>query len=249
MNYSDVLLIAHRGAAYDAPENTLASVELAWQRKAEAVEIDVQLSKDGHIVVIHDTNTKKLAGRNRLVRNQTLAQLKQLDFGRHKGTKWIGEQIPTFEEVLETVPKGKSLVVEIKCGLEILPKLREIIKKSNLKPTQMPFIGFGIKTMTELKKCLPEYPFFFLYDIKKNAKMKWTPSVKKMVSAAKRAGVDGLDVSACEAVDKQFVKQVKGAGLKLYVYTVNEPREAKRLIFAGVDGITTDRPRWIREKL
>ena len=73
-----VEIIAHRGASHDAPENTLESVKLGWVQGADAVEVDVYLSKDGHIVVHHDSDTKKLAGVDRKVVDQTLAELRQL---------------------------------------------------------------------------------------------------------------------------------------------------------------------------
>ena len=96
------LIIAHRGESYDAPENTLAAINLAWQRNADAVEIDIQLSADNQIVVIHDLNTKRIGNRNKKVKKQTLAELKELEAGKHKGEKWKDEKIPTLSEVLET---------------------------------------------------------------------------------------------------------------------------------------------------
>jgi len=99
-----VEIIAHRGASHDAPENTLAAVNLAWQQNADAVEIDVHLSRDGQIVVIHDENTRKTAGLNKNVSEQTLAELRRLDVGRWKGRQWAGEKIPVLAEVLGALP-------------------------------------------------------------------------------------------------------------------------------------------------
>src|SRR5262245_65624278 len=96
-------IIAHRGASHDAPENTLAAVRLAWEQGADAVEVDVQLSKDGKLVVIHDDNTKRSGGFARKVRAQTLDELRRLDVGRWKGKRWAGEKIPTLDVVLEAV--------------------------------------------------------------------------------------------------------------------------------------------------
>src|SRR5438034_6344625 len=107
-------IIAHRGASHDAPENTLAAVHLAWQQNADAVEIDVHLSKDGKLVVIHDATTKRTCGVSHKVRELTLAELKSLDAGKWKGRQWVGETIPTLDEVLDIVPKGRGLVIEMK---------------------------------------------------------------------------------------------------------------------------------------
>ncbi len=97
-----LLIIAHRGESYDAPENTLASINLAWQRDADAVEIDVRLSKDNKVVVFHDKTTRRLGGRNESVKNQTLEELKELDVGSWKSEKYKNEKIPTLTEVLAT---------------------------------------------------------------------------------------------------------------------------------------------------
>ncbi|MCP4665664.1 MAG: glycerophosphodiester phosphodiesterase [Deltaproteobacteria bacterium] len=247
---SDVLLIAHRGESHDAPENTLASVKLAWERNADAVEIDVQQSKDGEIVVIHDSNTWRTGGVKREVRDQTLEELRILDMGKHKGDHWALERIPTFREVLETVPRGKRLFVEIKCGPEIIPELKTILEKALLFPDQVTFIGLELTTMSALKKHFPGHEVCWVCDMERDAeKDAWEPGVDEMVAKALETGIDGLDVFACEAVDKSFVRKVKASGMKLYVWTVNDPAEARRLCEAGVDGITTDRPHWLRTKL
>src|SRR3954468_1570566 len=149
-------IIGHRGASFDAPENTLAAVQLAWQQGADAVEVDVHLSSDGKIVVIHDPNTRKLAGVNRKVARQTLAELRALDVGRRKGRAWVGEKIPTLEEVLATVPRGKRLFIEIKCGPEIVPELAPVLHRSGCPPEQLVFIGFSFPTMRWLKREFPE---------------------------------------------------------------------------------------------
>ena len=85
-----VEIIAHRGASYDAPENTLAAITLAWKRNADAVEIDVYLSRDKKIVVIHDQDTARTTGHHGLVHEQTWAQLRMLDAGAWKAPKWKG---------------------------------------------------------------------------------------------------------------------------------------------------------------
>src|SRR5256886_17013132 len=87
-----VEIIAHRGASHDAPENTLAAIRLAWQQQADAVEVDVQLSKDGKLVVIHDDNTKRSGRFARKVNALTLDELRKLDVGRWKGNRWAGEK-------------------------------------------------------------------------------------------------------------------------------------------------------------
>src|SRR5947207_13003675 len=99
-------IIAHRGASHDAPENTLAAVSLAWRQKAEAVEVDVRLSKDGKLAVIHDNNTRRTCKANGRSGEQTLAELRSLEVGRWKGRSWVRERISVMEEVLATITEG-----------------------------------------------------------------------------------------------------------------------------------------------
>ena len=121
------LIIAHRGESYDAPENTLASINLAWERGAEAVEIDVHLSKDNQVVVIHDPNTLRVSGIKKKIKNSTVADLKKLDVGSWKSAEFKNEKIPTLKEVLATVPQSKKLIIEIKSEFKILIFLRDFI--------------------------------------------------------------------------------------------------------------------------
>src|SRR5262245_24153707 len=98
-------IIAHRGASHDAPENTVASFQEAWRQKADSAELDIQLTKDGRIVVLHDSTTKRTTGTDLKVSEQTLAELRKLDAGSWKGEKFKGEKLPTLAEMLATAPK------------------------------------------------------------------------------------------------------------------------------------------------
>src|SRR3990170_1836584 len=114
------LIIAHRGASADAPENTLSAFRLAWEQEADGIEGDFRLSSDGRIVCIHDEDTSLVAGVPHTVRDTPLAVLQSLDVGAWKGESWRGERIATLEEVLAVVPKRKQVVVELKAGPEII---------------------------------------------------------------------------------------------------------------------------------
>src|SRR5262245_6414264 len=138
-----VEIIAHRGASHDAPENTVAAIKLAWEQNADGSEFDVYLSKGGRVVVIHDKDTQRTAGVKKLVADCTLAELRALDVGKWKDPKYAGEKIPTLEEMLATVPAGKKVFVEVKCGPEIVPGMIRVLKASRLKPEQTPVISFN----------------------------------------------------------------------------------------------------------
>ena len=102
------LIIAHRGASADAPENTLAAFRLAWQQGADGIEGDFRLTSDGRIVCFHDDDTARVAGISLIVEETPLTKLRTLDVGAWKGKPWQGERIASLEEVLAEVPAGKQ---------------------------------------------------------------------------------------------------------------------------------------------
>jgi glycerophosphoryl diester phosphodiesterase len=242
-------LIAHRGASHDAPENTLASVRLGWAQGADAVEVDVRQSRDGHIVVIHDAHTRRIAGVTRRVRAQTLEELRALDVGRWKHPRWAGEKAPALAEVIETVPPGKRLFVEIKCGPECLPQFVDTVKRSGKTPSQVVPIGFDLTTMKLVKWALAEWEVAWVQGFRRNWRGGWRPTAEKLIVQAKEAGLDALDLGGRGPVNADFAAKVHGVGLKLYIWTVDSVGLARRLIAAGVDGITTNRPGWLREEI
>jgi len=234
-------IIAHRGASDMAPENTLASVNLAWRLEADAVEVDVRLTRDGRIVAIHDETTDRTAGRHLEVATADSSQLRRLDVGRHKHPRFAGERIPYLEEVLQTVPPGRQLFVEIKCGPEILPPLVETIAGSG-KRSQVVTIGFDLTTVRAAKAAMPDVPANWLCD--KRVLVSYERSLAEQVRVC---GLDGLDVH-WTGLTRRFIRTVKAAGLRLYVWTVDDPAQALRLKAMGADGITTNRPGWLRNR-
>ncbi len=152
-----VKIIAHRGASFDAPENTLAAVNLAWRQRADAVEVDVHLTRDGHLAVIHDDNTRRTAGLNRKVVRQTMAELSALDAGRWKDNGRSREKIPALDEVLTGIPPGRRLFIEIKSRGDIASELARILTQSNCRPPQIVLIGFSLPTVASLKRQFPTH--------------------------------------------------------------------------------------------
>jgi glycerophosphoryl diester phosphodiesterase len=239
-------IIAHRGASYIAPENTMASVMLGWEKDAD-VEVDVYLTKDNKIVVTHDENTKRTAVTDVNVAESTSDELRKLDVGSFKSEEYAGEKIPFLADIVETIPPGKKLYVEIKCGQEILPYLRELLVDSG-KMSRIVIIGFDLDTVTMSKEMI-DVPTYWLKGTEKIKETEeWIPHDPQLAQTAKEKGLDGLDVHYA-GVTKEFADAVKASGLKLYVWTVDEPEEAIRLIKLGVDGITTNRPGWLREQV
>ncbi len=244
------LIIAHRGESFDAPENTLASINLAWERSAEAVEIDIRLSKDNQLVVIHDKTTRRIGNRNERVKNQTLEELRQLDFGSWKSDNYKNEKIPTLCEVFKSVPKEKKIIVEIKSSEKIIPYLIKDIKNSDLEKQQIEIISFKYEVIKKIKKELPQLKVLYLVDLDYTWMTKvFSLPVEKLIEKVNLANLDGVNVWAGKLLNEKFAYNVKRSNLLLYVWTVNDPIHAKQLIEWKIDGITTDRAQWLSNKL
>ena len=246
MHAAEPLIVAHRGASFDAPENTLPAFELAWKRGADAVEGDFLLSKDGHIVCVHDKKTKKVADQNLEVVTSTLKELQALDVGSSKDEKFRGTRIPTLPEVFATVPKGKKIFVEVKCGPEIVEPLIKEIDRSGLTHDQVVLICFNGEVIRKFKKVKPKHKAYWLCSFREK-KGVLTPDLKTIMDTLKSTGADGLDSHF--SIPEEFSQEVLDAGYEWHTWTVNHPGMAKQLVQRGVHSITTDRPGFLRDAL
>jgi len=241
MNISAQKIIAHRGASYLAPENTVASANLAWELGADAVEVDIYLSKDNRVMVIHDKDTKRTCSgkKNLAIEEMPSVVLRDLDAGIWKGEEFKGEKIPFLKEIIETVPEGKNVVVEIKCGSEVLPALKRCVEKSK-KSSQIIFICFGWKTILETQKEFPDNKCYWLSSSK-------TGLGEKIKQAAEN-GLAGVNLKY-SIIDKKVVESAKENNLEVLAWTVDDPEKAKQLTKMGVTGITTNRPKWLKDEM
>jgi glycerophosphoryl diester phosphodiesterase len=234
-----VEIIGHRGASYIAPENTIASAKLAWELGADAVECDIHLSADNKIIVSHDANTKRTTGKSYIIKQTDADTLRMLDAGSFKDPKYKGEKLPFLEEIIQTVPEGKELVVEIKCGREVSPALRELISKYG-KTRKFVFICFDFQTMSDTKKLFPENSCYWLCSS--------TELFENTIGLVPASGIDGVSLSY-GIIDQKTADKARSMKLELFTWTVDNPEEAKRLIALGVKGITTNRPGWLNEQI
>ena len=241
-------IVAHRGESHTAPENTLAAVELAWALGATAVEIDIRLSRDGHVVLMHDASTARTGGVNRPVLDQTLAELQALDVGARKSPEYAGERIPVLADVLATVPPGGMLHVEVKCGPEIVPELARIVGESSVRADQVFVISFHEDVVGAAVDALPNCPRGLICAMDETEGV-WHPAGEELIARAGAVRADELSMLACEGVDEAFVAKVKEAGLALCAWTIDEVDPARGLMELGVDLIASNRAAWLREQL
>lgn len=241
---SKIEIIAHRGASHDAPENTLAAIRLGWEQQADGMEVDVHLSRDGEIIVMHDANCLRTTGFDGAIADLTATELLQLDAGSWKGVQFKGEPVPALEQALALLPSEKYFVVEIKShDHALIPVLQELLARLEIKPGQLILIGFDYELMKEVKAALPQYSVLWLCGALSGK------TLDELIALCHAANFEGLNLSSLWPIDEAFVHQVKSAGLKLYVWTVDDRETALALAAAGADGITTNKPGWLREQL
>lgn len=243
-------IIAHRGASHDAPENTVAAARLAFQQHADAVEVDIWQTKDKQLAVIHDSTTERTTGVTGRVGEMTLAELQKLDAGAWKSQAYAGERIPALDDILKTRAKGKRIVIEIKDDHQLAAELVASLGRTGTTPQDAVIICFDYHTLRQVKERLPDHTCLWLVGYKPDKKTgEVSPGIDEMIRLCKAAGFDGLNLNFNWPIDKAFTGRVHDAGLKLYVWTVNDAELARHLAAAGVDGITTDRPAWLRKQL
>lgn len=245
-------IIAHRGASHDAPENTLSAFQLAWQQNADGIEGDFYLTADNEIVCIHDRDTKRTAGEKRIVEESTLSQLRELDYGVWKSSKFSGEPIPTLDEVIATVPDGKRFVVELKSDRRIIPKLVETLIRHQDKAIEFFVITFDADTAGEFKKRMPSIKTHWLTSFQQSTPLStYRPTPTEIAATVAKAGVDGVGMKAMpKLIDADFIHELTTAGCKeFHVWTVDEVSTAKTFQTLGAIGVTTNVPAVIKPAL
>lgn len=227
------LVIAHRGASGYAPENTMAAFQLAQELGSDGLEFDVQLTRDGIPVVIHDELLTRTTGYQGYVGDLNLNELSKLDAGGWMSPKWKGEPIPTLEQVLQKY-NGLFLNVELKNSKMAYPGLEEKVIELVLKyckPDQVILSSFNHQSVQKLKQIAPTLPTGLLY----------STEPKQILNYAIEIGAFAVHPDyklLSQARMESYIKQ----GLHVNTWTVNESRDMEFCIKLGVDGIITNYP-------
>lgn len=232
------LIIAHRGSSAVAPENTMAAFTKAIEMGSDMIELDVQRSKDGHIVVIHDHTLKRTTNGTGLVRDHTLAELQELDAGSWFGEEFAGEPIPTLREVLEAI-RGKCAVnIEIKNlpypdpGVE--QELVDLLADVEFPLDDVVVSCFDHFCLATLEKIEPKIPTAVLF-------------------SHYPASLAGLDTKilhpSWQVMRPDFVNWVRESNRLVNVWTVDNPERWEKLINDGVNGLITNVPDQLRDYL
>lgn len=234
--------IAHRGATGYAPENTVAGFDLAVDMKADYIEIDVQRSKDGELVVIHDTSVDRTTDGTGKVGGLTFDYLRSLDAGSWKGEQFAGEPIPTFEEILDRYHGKVGILIELKAP-ELYPGIEEQVadklKERNLdKPQNEKIIiqSFNFESMKTMDQLLPNVPIGVLTS---NRADTTAEALQEFTAYA-----DWFNPSY-GIVTEELVNQVHSLGMQIGSWTVRSQEAADFLFEMDVDAIITDYPDYV----
>ena len=229
-----VLVIAHRGASAAAPENTLAAFRLGADLGADFVELDVQESEDGEVVVVHDSDLMKVGGSPLKIWEAPAAALRAVDIGSRKGPQFAGERVPTLAEVFALCKGRVRVVVELKSyghSQRLEERVVEIVEAAGVANDTI-FMSLDHDMIRRLKQLRPSWKVGVL--------------VAKAIGDLTSLGADFLAVEASLAT-RAFVRRAHRAGQDVYVWTVNDPAWMFASMANGVDGLITDLPDVARE--
>lgn len=229
------LVWAHRGASGYAPENTLAAFQKAVDLGADGVELDIQLTKDDQIVVIHDEMIDRTSDGKGWVKDYNLEELRAFNYNRTK-PEYKHADIPTMREVFELLkPTGLFINIEIKTGVVFYEKIEEKIlalTKEMGMEDRVCYSSFNHYTVTRIHELKPDAEVGFLY----------ADGPIDMPSYGVKHGVNALHPALYNLQYDGFVKECKEKGLKLNVWTVNERPYMEMCCQYGVDAIITNYP-------
>lgn len=231
-----MFVIAHRGASGYAPENTMAAFKMALKEEIYGIEFDVQMTKDGEIIVCHDYTVDRTTNGTGHIKNLTLKEIKELDAGSWFDRKFEREKIPTLEEVLNIVPEEVLINIEIKnLAAERRPieqKVIDILIKNNrIKDAIISsFDHLSLKTIREINKDVKIGVLLYAYLLDP-----W--------GYIKKHNFDAHSIHPAEEyLNTDFVKKAHENGYKVYSYTVNDLETANELKKMGVEAIISDYP-------
>ena len=232
----DVDIIAHRGASADAPENTLAAMNQAIEYSTDWVEIDVQQTGDGEVVVFHDSDFMKLANNNLKIWDATMSDLENIDIGSHKDPIFSMERVPTLSQLLTTCKGKTGVVIELKYyghDDDLEQQVLNIVNAHDMSSDVM-YMSLNLNAVGKMKQLAPDCRAGLLMSV--------------IGGSIDNTKADFLAVNAM-FIDRAFIQRAHASGKDVFVWTVNDAVTMSRMISLGADGIITDRPDLARRVL
>lgn len=237
-------VIAHRGASAHAPENTFPAFEIAILLKADAIELDVKLTADGHVVVFHDLCLQRTTNGAGKVHKKTLSELKTLDAGTAFDRAYQGQKIPTLDETLETFGMRTFINIELKNLIQPFDDLPEKVVRTIMDhglESRVLLSSFNPIALLKTYRILPSLPLGLL--IKYPQRTAWVSKLLSRIIPHQSVHLPVKDLS------KDMVRAIHKTDRKVFAYTINDPKTIQKVLAWDVDGIFTDDPRLARQTL
>ena len=222
-------IVAHRGASAAAPENTVAAVERAIESGAQWVEIDVQETADGEVVVIHDRDLKKIGGVPITVAGSTLKELQQVDIGSWFGPEFSDQRIPTLRQVLQLCKDEIKVNIELKyygAQVQLEKRVAEIVDAAGMAD-QVVVMSLSLPGIRKMRQVRPQWSLGLLSSV--------------AVGDIAALDVDFLALNA-KSTSRHLIRRIHANGKKVMVWTVNDTLGMSSMAARGVDSIITDEP-------
>lgn len=234
---ADFLRIGHRGAAADAPENTHASFARALELSVDMIECDLQLTADGHVVILHDWTADRTTSGEGAVQELDAAVLRSFDAGAWKDAAFAGERVPTLDETLDQVLPAATLNLELKCkgpaeeGRRLAMAAVAAVRQRDAMGKVL-FSSFNPEVLNELREVAPEAPIGVLWN---------QEDYSLAFEIARHLGASSLHPYAGH-ITGELVATAHAADLAVYTWTENDPERIAELAELGCDGIISDFP-------
>ena len=228
-NQAPIVVIAHRGSSAVAPENTLAAFRLAAEQRTDLVELDVQESADGQVLVAHDADLMKVASNSARIWETNAATLRGIDIGSYRDPRYAAERVPTLAEALAACKGRCKVLIELKSyghNQHLEERVVQIVEAAGMAD-QCEFMSMNHDMARKIKQLRPSWRVGFL--------------VAKGMGDLTELNGDFLAVEASMAT-RRFVRTAHRAGQDVYIWTVNDPAWMIRGLTLGVDGLITDHP-------
>lgn len=231
-----ILNFAHRGSLTEAPENTLPAIQKALDHGAKAIEIDVQLTKDHQLIVIHDQSLERFNSVLGLVKDYTLEELKKIDIGSTFSKDFAGVTLATLDEIMQIVPSNILINIEIKNMPIIYDNIEQLILECLKRYDRLDTViisSFDHKVLERFQKLAPDCLIGLLFYYR----------TLKPWNYAKNCGLNVYSIHPNVAhTDEELIKECQNVGYKVYPYTVNMVEKYEELVDWGVDGVFSNNP-------
>lgn len=247
----EILNVAHRGASGYAPEHTITSYKMGEKMHGDYIEVDLQMTKDGELIAMHDETLDRTTNGTGQVKDYTLKEIKQLDAGSWFNEKYPerakaeyeGLQVPTLEEVFQTFGKNANYYIETKSP-EVYPgmeqKLVDVVNEYGINKDKLLVQSFSSESLLKMNQIDPSVKLVQLMEYASPATL-----TDEEVQAIKQYAM-GIGPNS-DMIDRAYVQQAVQNGLEIHPYTVNEKEEMQKLIDWGVTGMFTNFPDLLHE--